>query len=76
VTVSLRNTSGESLFLGVPGDASARLVLADEIVHVDGDLAPKEDQPDDAYVIGDGDDARAWPKSTWTATGGKTKENG
>ena len=61
--VTLRNTSGEPLQLG------GRLVDADEVVRVEGSLA--KSQPDDAVVIGDGDEARAYPTSLWSkvATG-------
>ncbi len=58
MTVSLRNKSGEVLHLGRPDGPR---VEADEIVKVDG----KVTETDDAYVIGEGDDARAYPKSTW-----------
>jgi hypothetical protein len=65
--VTLRNISGEPLLLGLsPG---ARRVDPDEVVRVEGTLA--KDQPDDAVVIGEGDDARAYPTSLWSkvATG-------
>jgi hypothetical protein len=65
--VTLRNISGENLLLGLsPG---ARHVEPDEVVRVEGTLAKK--QPDDAVVIGDGDDARAYSTSLWAkvATG-------
>lgn len=59
--VTLRNTSGEPLHLGLRGD---RLVDADEVVRIEGKLA--KDQPEDAIVIGEGDDARAYPTSLWS----------
>ena len=64
--VTLRNTSGEPLHLG---SSDGRRVDPDEVVRVEGSLA--KDQPEDAIVIGDGDNARAYPTSTWTkvATG-------
>jgi hypothetical protein len=65
VTVNLRNVSGEPLNLGRP---DGRLVDVDEVIHVEGDVS--KDSPDDAYVIGDGDDARAYPKSLWSNAGG------
>jgi len=64
MTVKLRNISGEPIYLGSP-DRGGRLVDKDEVVEVDGDLAPKKDQPEDATVVGSGDDARAYPASTW-----------
>lgn len=58
MTVKLRNISGEPLYLGSP---DGRLVDKDEVVEVEGDLAPKKDQPEDATVVG----ASAWPSATW-----------
>ena len=62
-TVSLRNVSGEPLVVG------DRRVEPDEVVHVEGDLAPKRDQPEDGVVIGTGDTARAYPSSLWRQVG-------
>jgi len=64
--VTLRNTSGEPQHLGTPG---GKRVDPDEVVRVEGTLA--KSQPDDAVVVGEGDDARAYPTSIWTkvATG-------
>jgi hypothetical protein len=69
-TVSLRNTSGEPLYIGSP-EQGGRLVDKDEVVKVDGKKA--SDQPGDAIVIGEGDDARAYPKSLWSEV--SSKEN-
>lgn len=63
-TVTLRNTSGEPLHLGTP---DGPLVDKDEVIRVEGVLA--KDQPDDAIVVGEGDDARAYPKSLWSKVG-------
>ena len=64
--VTLRNISGEPLLLGL---RDGRRVSPDEVVRVEGALA--KDQPEDAVVIGEGDDARAYPTSLWSkvATG-------
>lgn len=64
--VTLRNTSGEPLLLGL---RDGRRVSPDEVVRIEGSLA--KSQPDDAVVIGEGDDARAYPTSLWSkvATG-------
>lgn len=64
--VTLRNISGEPLYLGL---RDGRRVDADEVVRIEGALA--KDQPGDAVVIGEGDDARAYPTSLWSkvATG-------
>jgi hypothetical protein len=69
VTVKLRNVSGAPLHLGSP---EGRLVDRDEVIEVKGNLAKK--QPDDAVVIGEGADARAYPTGTWAVV--TTKENG
>jgi hypothetical protein len=61
VTVNLRNTSGEPRDL--PG---GRTVDVDEVLEVAGDVSKDSG---DAYLIGKGDDARAWPKAHWTAEG-------
>lgn len=64
--VTLRNISGEPLLLGL---RDGRRVDADEVVRIEGSLA--KEQPEDAVVIGEGDDARAYPASLWSkvATG-------
>lgn len=64
--VTLRNISGEPLYLGV---RDGRRVDVDEVVRVEGSLA--KEQPEDAVVVGEGDDARAYPTSLWSkvATG-------
>lgn len=70
MTVNLRNTSGEPVYLG---SAEGRRVDADEVIHVEGELAPKKDQLEDAIVVGTGDSARAYPTSIWTNAGGSAK---
>jgi len=67
-TVNLKNVSGEPLYLGRP---DGRRVDDGEVIHVEGTIA--KSSPDDAYVIGTGDDARAYPKSTWKVTAEKSK---
>lgn len=37
-------------------------VEAGKVTAVDGEVT---EQTDDAYIVGEGDDARAWPKATW-----------
>lgn len=58
-SVRFKNISGEDLRVG---RADGPLVKAGEVTTVDGDVAV---ELDDAWVIGEGDDARAWPKATW-----------
>ena len=64
--VTIRNISGEPLLLGL---RDGRRVEPDEVVRIEGALA--KSQPEDAVVIGEGDDARAYPWSLWSkvATG-------
>lgn len=38
-------------------------VLPGQTITAPGELA--DEQPEDAYLIGTGDDARLWPKSQW-----------
>jgi hypothetical protein len=45
------------------GDPDSLFVDAGQIVETPGELAPE--QPADAYVVGEGDQARAWPKALW-----------
>lgn len=60
----LRNVSGAGLSLFAPeGEADAITIEPDQVIDVPGELAAE--QPPDAHVVGDGDDARAWPKATW-----------
>lgn len=67
-TVNLKNTSGGPLYLG---RADGRRVDDGEIIHVEGSL--QKSSPEDAYVIGTGDDARSYSKTTWTLTTDKAK---
>lgn len=54
-----KNVSGEDRRVG---RADGPLVEADSVTQVDGDVT---EELDDAYIVGEGDEARAWPKSTW-----------
>lgn len=69
MTVNLRNISGAPLNLGIGG----RLVDTDEVIHVEGDLAKKSDQVDDAIVVSIDGELRAFPTSVWTNAGGSAK---
>lgn len=70
MTVSLKNISGEPLYLG---SADGRRVEVGEVIHVEGDLAKAKDQPEDAYLIGAGAAARVYPKALWSNAGGSRK---
>ena len=64
----LNNVSGNPVDLyASAGEANSYRVGAGEIVEVPGECADPEQLPD-AYSIGDGDDARLWPKSAWELT--------
>lgn len=67
----LKNTSGGAVTLfGPPGTPDAMRVEADQIIEVPGNVSV---DADGYVVIGDGDNARAWPKATWQVT--KPEEN-
>ncbi|MGW0805949.1 hypothetical protein [Nonomuraea sp. NPDC002799] len=53
-----KNISGEDRRVG---RADGRLVEAGSVTAA-GDMA---EETDDAYIVGEGDEARSWPKSTW-----------
>lgn len=54
-----KNISGEDRRVG---RAEGPLVEAGTVTVVDGEVVS---QTDDAYIVGEGDEARAWPKATW-----------
>ncbi|WP_084963754.1 hypothetical protein [Thermoactinospora rubra] len=54
-----KNVSGEDRRVG---RVDGPLVKADEVATVDGEVT---EELEDAYVVGSGDEARAWPKATW-----------
>ena len=62
MSTQLRNIGASVMF----GDQK---VEADALIEVDGDL---DEELPDAYLIGKGDDARAYPKSQWSVAGAKT----
>ncbi|YCK35177.1 hypothetical protein ACNF49_14140 [Actinomadura sp. ATCC 39365] len=55
-----KNISGEDRRVG---RADGPLVEAGKVTVVDGVEVTEE--TDDAYIVGEGDEARAWPKATW-----------
>lgn len=64
-----KNISGDELFLH---RAEGPSVKPDEIVEVDGEVT---EEIEDAYIVGSGDSARAWPKATWRVTSKATQSN-
>lgn len=54
-----KNVSGEDRRVG---QVDGRLVEAGTVTAVSGDVT---EETSDAYIVGDGDEARAWPKETW-----------
>jgi len=54
-----RNISGDDRHVG---RADGPTTTADAVVVVEGDVV---EEIDDAYIVGEGGDARAWPKATW-----------
>jgi hypothetical protein len=64
VASRFRNISGEDLYVNAPAShPDAHLVEAGEVLRVPGDYT----EISDAYVVGKGDSARAYPKSLWKA---------
>jgi hypothetical protein len=60
--VRLRNV-GEAVHLYAPPDSPDSLPVDEgQVVTVAGPMA----ETDDAYICGEGDEARAFPKSRWT----------
>lgn len=59
--VRLRNTGGPVHLYAPPGSPNGLPVDAGQVVTVAGPLA----EAGDAYVCGEGDQARAFPKSRW-----------
>jgi hypothetical protein len=45
-----------------PGDYDAFPVNVGEEIEVPGDVSQ---ETEDAYIVGEGDEARAWPKALW-----------
>lgn len=43
-------------------DLGGELVVSGAYFEVGGEVS---DETDDAYIVGSGDDARAWPKAQW-----------
>jgi hypothetical protein len=54
-----KNISGEDRRFG---RAEGPLVKAGDVTAVEADMV---EELEDAYIVGEGDDARAWPKNTW-----------
>ena len=63
----LKNIGGYDLDLfALPGEIESFPVAADATVTVPGEVQNADDPSADHYLIGTGDAARAWPKSTWS----------
>lgn len=54
-----KNISGDPRRVG---RADGPIVGAGDVTAINGDVT---EELDDAYIVGSGDDARAWPKVTW-----------
>jgi hypothetical protein len=76
MTVTLINRTGSDVTLyATSGEAGAFHVGADEPVEIPGEIANADTaDTDEYYVIGDGDNTRVWPMSTWElASGGESR---
>lgn len=62
MAVRLKNVGAAVHLYRPAGDPSSLYVDAEQIVEVPGEISA---EVDDAYVIGEGDQARAWSKSQW-----------
>lgn len=83
--LKFKNVSGSELAVFKPeGDPSARGVGPGDVLEVAGDLVtsrpePKDDEPaaeplpEDAYLVVQGGEERAWPRSVWELVGDKPK---
>lgn len=64
-----KNVGGADVDLFAPGGAyGGYTVEADSIVEVPGEVTNADDRDADHYLVGSGDEARAWPKATWRVT--------
>lgn len=63
--LQFRNITDQPVSLYKPhGDPLGLLVEAGQTVSVDGQLAAAQPH-DDAWVVGEGERATAWPKASW-----------
>lgn len=61
-TTRLKNITNDALSVNAPeGHPDSHLVEPGEVLQVPGDSK----ETDDAYIVGKGDDARAYPKAIW-----------
>lgn len=71
MSTRLRNTTDRDLVLfGQTGTPEAYNLEAGGTVEVPGDLTG---ETGDAYLIGAGDDVRAWPKTVWAVASADTR---
>jgi hypothetical protein len=59
------DTDTDLVLFGPTGHPDAYICEAGAIVEIPGDIT---EETDDAFVVGDGDDARTWAKSVWSVT--------
>jgi hypothetical protein len=62
----LTNVSGTDLVLyAQQGEAGAYEVADGQTIEIPGEIVNGDDDDADFHLIGEGDNARSWPKSTW-----------
>jgi hypothetical protein len=59
------DTDADLVLFGPTGHPDAFTCKSGDIVEIPGDITA---ETDDAFIVGDGDDARAWPKTVWVVT--------
>lgn len=45
-----------------PAELGGKPIESDDVIEVDGEVTG---EVDDAYLVGEGDNTRAWPKAQW-----------
>lgn len=60
--LKFKNIGQEQIDVGKPAELGGRIVPAGDVFEVDGVVT---DELGDCYLVGEGDNVRAWPKAQW-----------
>lgn len=63
--VKFKNVSGDTLEVRGLRPYDTTPIDAGKYAEVDGEVTAGLDDDTDAYIVGEGDQARAWPKALW-----------